>query len=168
MAELYLDNTDRALWENCVTLEENTAEESINYRENEQFGTRKPSIVKANNGQICENNSNSIINSANQTIQKPNMDLGHNEPKSTEELAAYIQSTLSNLQTKFTNISDGILSKVDNMSSRIDSLERSIAELMTASGVDISENALTPRNWGWESYGVQNWTEFFLYGTKNW
>lgn len=72
---------------------------------------------------------------------------GHSEPKSTEELAAYIQSTLSNLQTKFTNISDGILSKVDNMSSRIDGLERSIAELMTASGVEISENGLTPRNW---------------------
>lgn len=71
--------------------------------------------------------------------------MDQSEPKTTEELAAYIQSTFSNLQSKFNNISDGILHKVDNMSSRIDNLEKNIAELMTAAGADVSENPLTPR-----------------------
>merc|ERR1712228_496649 len=64
------------------------------------------------------------------------------EPQSTEELAAYIQNTLSNLQNKFTTISDGILNRVDTMAVRIDSLEKSIAELMTASGVDMNDVSL--------------------------
>merc|ERR1711879_51546 len=64
------------------------------------------------------------------------------EPKNTEELAAYIQNTLSNLQNKFTTISDGILTRVDQMANRIDNLERSIAELMTASGVDMNDVSL--------------------------
>lgn len=71
--------------------------------------------------------------------QEEGLDEMERDPQTTEELAAVIQSTLSNLQNKFTNISDGILNRVDQMSTRIDALERSIAELMTASGVDTTE-----------------------------
>merc|ERR1712154_566155 len=60
------------------------------------------------------------------------------DPRSPEELETYVQNTLSNLQNKFHTISDGILNRVDQMASRLDALERSIAELMTESGVDMS------------------------------
>merc|ERR1712110_1239153 len=73
--------------------------------------------------------------------QEEGLDEMERDPQTTEELAAYIQNTLSNLQNKFTTISDGILNRVDQMSTRIDALERSIAELMTASGVDTNTDS---------------------------
>merc|ERR1711920_144303 len=68
------------------------------------------------------------------------------DPRSPEELEAYVQNTLSNLQNKFHTISDGILNRVDQMSNRLDSLERAIAELMTESGMDLaSETPVSAR-----------------------
>ena len=68
------------------------------------------------------------------------------DPRSPEELEAYVQNTLSNLQNKFHTISDGILNRVDQMSNRLDSFERAIAELMTESGMDLaSETPVSAR-----------------------
>merc|ERR1712178_135954 len=68
------------------------------------------------------------------------------DPRSPEELEAYVQNTLSNLQNKFHTISDGILNRVDQMSNRLNSLERAIAELMTQSGMDLaSETPVSAR-----------------------
>merc|ERR1712004_602925 len=86
-----------------------------------------------------------LFTDQDQTHNNPQENTMDAEPQSTEELAAYIQNTLSNLQNKFTSISDGILNRVDTMAVRIDSLERSIADLMTASGVDVSEVSQSDR-----------------------
>ena len=65
------------------------------------------------------------------------------EPKSGEELGAFIQISLENLQTKIGNMSDRVTGRLDKMQDRLDDLERSVEQMMTQGGV--SPRALTPR-----------------------
>merc|ERR1711972_668867 len=97
-------------------------------------------VNKENNNIIAETGNFTQEIAYEDNTEFFNMDA---DPRSPEELEAYVQNTLSNLQNKFHTISDGILNRVDQMSVRLDSLERAIAELMTESGMDLTSE--TPR-----------------------
>ena len=63
------------------------------------------------------------------------------EPKSGEELGAFIQISLDNLQTKIGHMSDKVTTRLDKMQDRLDELERSVEQMMTQSNVPV----ITPR-----------------------
>ena len=64
-----------------------------------------------------------------------------NQPQGTQELTAFVQSLLQQMQTRFQEMSDAIITRIDEMGARIDDLEKSIAELMQQAGVEEGESA---------------------------
>ena len=58
------------------------------------------------------------------------------DPKSVQDLTVFVQQVLKDMQGKFQNMSDNIVTRIDDMGSRIDDLERNIAELLAQAGVD--------------------------------
>ncbi|RGB31677.1 heat shock factor binding protein 1-domain-containing protein [Rhizophagus diaphanus] len=60
--------------------------------------------------------------------------------QSPQELTAYVETVLLQLQTKFDDLSLHLFSKMDDMASRIDMLEKSLEELLQQS---ISEEIVT-------------------------
>ena len=66
---------------------------------------------------------------------------GGAQPQGTQELTAFVQNLLQQMQTRFQEMSDAIISRIDEMGARIDDLEKSIAELMQQAGVEEGESA---------------------------
>jgi len=58
------------------------------------------------------------------------------DPKSIQDLTAYVQGLLQQMQDKFQGTSDQIINRIDEMGGRIDDLEKNIADLMTQAGID--------------------------------
>eukprot|EP00271_Cylindrocystis_brebissonii_P010673 TRINITY_DN26966_c0_g1_i1.p1 TRINITY_DN26966_c0_g1~~TRINITY_DN26966_c0_g1_i1.p1 ORF type:complete len:119 (-),score=28.26 TRINITY_DN26966_c0_g1_i1:879-1235(-) len=54
---------------------------------------------------------------------------GANGAQSTADLTMFVQTLLTQMQTRFQTMSDSIITKIDEMGSRIDELEKSIGEL---------------------------------------
>jgi len=57
-------------------------------------------------------------------------------PQGTQELTAFVQNLLQQMQGRFQEMSDAIINRIDEMGSRIDDLEKSIAELMQQAGIE--------------------------------
>ncbi|KAG5182212.1 heat shock factor-binding protein 1 [Tribonema minus] len=53
-----------------------------------------------------------------------------------EDLIEFVQGVLEQMQTRFQQMSDTIIGRVDEMGARLDDLEKSIADLMEATGVE--------------------------------
>ena len=61
-------------------------------------------------------------------------------PENAGELNDYVQKMLDGMQGRFTSVTDNVVRKVDDMQGRLDELERSVNELIEASGVgDLAE-----------------------------
>ncbi|CAG8555729.1 15335_t:CDS:2 [Acaulospora colombiana] len=60
----------------------------------------------------------SLANNENTDIQSP------------QELTAYVETVIQQLQTKFDDLSSLLIEKMDEMGSRIDTLEKSLGDLM--------------------------------------
>lgn len=60
----------------------------------------------------------------------------------TQELTAYVQGLLQQMQARFEEMSNNIISRIDEMGARIDDLEHSIDELMQQSGVEDGDTAV--------------------------
>merc|ERR1711962_38576 len=58
------------------------------------------------------------------------------DPKNVQDLTAFVQTLLTQMQDKFQNMSDQIINRIDDMGTRIDDLEKNIADLMTQAGVN--------------------------------
>lgn len=54
----------------------------------------------------------------------------------TQELTIFVQNLLQQMQSRFQEMSDTIITRIDEMGSRIDDLEKSIAELMQQAGIE--------------------------------
>jgi len=67
--------------------------------------------------------------------------MADNDPKSVQDLTGFVQKVLQDMQGKFQNMSDNIVTRIDDMGGRIDDLEKNIAELLAQAGVD--ENDLS-------------------------
>ncbi|CAH3125792.1 unnamed protein product [Porites lobata] len=70
------------------------------------------------------------------------------DPQSVQDLTGFVQTLLQQMQDKFQQMSDQIITRnilyffflaLDDMSTRIDDLEKNIGELMNQSGVDEPE-----------------------------
>jgi len=62
--------------------------------------------------------------------------MGDNDPQSVQELTVFVQQILQDMQGKFQNTSDHIVSRMEDMGERIDDLEKNIAEILAQAGVD--------------------------------
>ncbi|XP_056335156.1 LOW QUALITY PROTEIN: heat shock factor-binding protein 1-like protein 1 [Danio aesculapii] len=56
------------------------------------------------------------------------------ESKAAKDLTAIMETTMQQLQSRFQNLSEQIISKMDEMGTRIDDLEKTFADLMTQAG----------------------------------
>ena len=61
-------------------------------------------------------------------------------PENAGELNDYVQKMLDGMQGRFTSVTDNVVRKVDDMQGRLDELERSVNELIEASGVGSLED----------------------------
>lgn len=59
----------------------------------------------------------------------------------TQELTSYVQGLLQQMQTRFEEMSNNIITRLDDMSARVDDLEKSIEELMQQAGAEDGETA---------------------------
>ena len=65
-------------------------------------------------------------------------------PQSTADLSAFVQNLLSQMQSRFQQMSDSIITRIDEMGERIDDLERSVQDLVTqADGAEDGSGAPT-------------------------
>ena len=62
--------------------------------------------------------------------------MADNDPQSVQELTVFVQQILQDMQGKFQNTSDNIVSRMEDMGERIDDLEKNIAEILAQAGVD--------------------------------
>lgn len=53
-----------------------------------------------------------------------------------EDLSAFVQDLLQQMQSRFQQMSEAIITRIDDMGDRIDGLEKSIGDLMNQAGVD--------------------------------
>lgn len=51
-----------------------------------------------------------------------------------QELAQFVNNILKDMQDRFNNMTESVLSKIDDMGSRIDELEKSVNEILINSG----------------------------------
>jgi len=58
------------------------------------------------------------------------------EPQNPQDLTAYVQTLLQDMQLRFATMSTTIISRIDEMGARIDALENSIGELMAQAGIE--------------------------------
>ncbi|XP_026096663.1 heat shock factor-binding protein 1-like protein 1 [Carassius auratus] len=58
------------------------------------------------------------------------------ESKAAKELTAMMETTMQQLQSRFQNLSEQIISKMDEMGTRIDDLEKNVGDLMTQAGAE--------------------------------
>mmetsp|Transcript_24425 Transcript_24425/g.48584 ORF Transcript_24425/g.48584 Transcript_24425/m.48584 type:complete len:87 (-) Transcript_24425:34-294(-) len=66
-------------------------------------------------------------------------DSGEGAPQNAQDLTVFVQSLLSQMQTRFNQMSEAIIGRIDEMGNRIDDLEKSIADLMAQAGVEEGE-----------------------------
>lgn len=59
----------------------------------------------------------------------------------TQELTIFVQNLLQQMQSRFQEMSDTIITRIDEMGARIDDLEKSIAELMQQAGIEEGDSA---------------------------
>ncbi|CBH14732.1 putative heat shock factor binding protein [Trypanosoma equiperdum] len=75
--------------------------------------------------------------------------MDYEEPgQATRELTTFVQGLLQNMQTRFQEMSDTIITRIDEMGTRIDDLEKNIAELMQQAGPDeeAAQTASAPKD----------------------
>jgi heat shock factor-binding protein 1 len=69
-------------------------------------------------------------------------------PQSTADLSAFVQNLLSQMQSRFQQMSDSIITRIDEMGERIDDLEKSVGDLVQQAEDDVNapapEGAVTP------------------------
>mmetsp|Transcript_14169 Transcript_14169/g.20942 ORF Transcript_14169/g.20942 Transcript_14169/m.20942 type:complete len:81 (-) Transcript_14169:15-257(-) len=53
-----------------------------------------------------------------------------------EELSVYLESVLEQMQNRFQEMSDTVVKRFDEIGNRLDDLEKSMSDLMEASGVE--------------------------------
>jgi len=53
-----------------------------------------------------------------------------NDPKNIHDMTAFIQQSLTDMQGKFTNMSDQMMGRIDSMSARLDELEKSMLAML--------------------------------------
>jgi heat shock factor-binding protein 1 len=58
---------------------------------------------------------------------------GTKMPQTQADLAVYVKSLLGQMQTRFTDMSDGLVERIDELGARIDELEHSITRLIDQS-----------------------------------
>ena len=70
------------------------------------------------------------------------------DPQSTADLSAFVQNLLSQMQSRFQQMSDSIITRIDEMGERIDDLEKSVGDLVQQAEDDVNapapEGAVTP------------------------
>ncbi|EKU22291.1 hsbp1-like protein [Nannochloropsis gaditana CCMP526] len=72
--------------------------------------------------------------------------LPHGEPQGhlarQDDPARYVRSLLDDMQSRFENMSQQILSKIDTFGSKVDALEAEISELMNEAGAEFEDEVL--------------------------
>lgn len=58
----------------------------------------------------------------------------------TQELTTFVQNLLQQMQSRFEEMSNNIITRIDEMGTRVDDLEKSIEELMQHAGTEDGEN----------------------------
>jgi len=58
------------------------------------------------------------------------------DPQNIQDLTAFVGTLLGQMQERFQQMSDQIVSRIDDMGGRIDDLEENIGDLMTQAGMD--------------------------------
>ncbi|CAF1035797.1 unnamed protein product [Rotaria sp. Silwood1] len=53
------------------------------------------------------------------------------EPRNVQELADFIQDTMTQIQEKFGQMSDSIMKRIDDMGQQIDGLESNLAHIIS-------------------------------------
>mmetsp|Transcript_3481 Transcript_3481/g.7708 ORF Transcript_3481/g.7708 Transcript_3481/m.7708 type:complete len:112 (+) Transcript_3481:78-413(+) len=59
-----------------------------------------------------------------------------NAPQEEQDLSVFVQNLLTQMSSRFQQMSEAIVTRIDEMGDRIDGLEKSISELMAQAGVD--------------------------------
>ena len=72
---------------------------------------------------------------AQRTRSQPPTEPAAPPPQTNEELTLFVEQLLDQMQSRFTAMSDTIMSRIDDMGSRIDELESSIGQMLTQAGV---------------------------------
>lgn len=60
--------------------------------------------------------------------------------RGSEELTAFVQNLLQQMQQRFEEMSGNIITRIDEMGNRIDNLEKSIADLMQQAGAEEADS----------------------------
>ncbi|KAA0148380.1 hypothetical protein FNF27_03406 [Cafeteria roenbergensis] len=63
----------------------------------------------------------------------------------SEDITAFVQELLTQMQSRFQTMSETIISKIDAMGGRIDELERTVADLMDQAAADDEDDAAAGR-----------------------
>ena len=66
---------------------------------------------------------------------------GGDSGDNANELTQLVQQMLTQMQSRFQNMSDNIITRIDEMGSRIDDLEKSIADLVSEAQADSDQAA---------------------------
>ena len=67
-------------------------------------------------------------------------------PHAFPSLQAFVQELLQQMQSRFSQMSETIISRIDEMGGRIDELESSISDLMDQAGVEAAEDDAVAAN----------------------
>ena len=70
------------------------------------------------------------------TTSKKDTDSASSASANPTDLTAFVQTLLDQMQTRFSQMSDQIITKIDDMGARVDELEKSISVLMDQTSVE--------------------------------
>ena len=70
------------------------------------------------------------------TTSKKDTDSASSTSTNPTDLTAFVQTLLDQMQTRFSQMSDQIITKIDDMGARVDELEKSISVLMDQTSVE--------------------------------
>ncbi|KAJ3219355.1 hypothetical protein HDU67_001574 [Dinochytrium kinnereticum] len=70
------------------------------------------------------------------------------DAQSTEELTAFVEQILKQMQTKFEELSSNVLGRMEEMGSRIGDLEKSVNELVSETSLDGEASGADPASSG--------------------
>ena len=59
--------------------------------------------------------------------------------QNAQDLTVFVQNLLGQMQSRFQQMSEAIITRIDDMGGRIDDLEKSIGDLMTQAGAEEEE-----------------------------
>ncbi|CAF0993945.1 unnamed protein product [Adineta steineri] len=60
-----------------------------------------------------------------------NLNIPFPEPRNAQELVNLVQTTITQIQDRFGQMSDSIMSRIDDCGQRIDTLERNVAHVIS-------------------------------------